>query len=135
MAQALGALGVGRAFVLHSRDGLDEASLSDVTDFVELRDGKTRQGEFNPKDFGLPRAPREALAGGDAQTNAKIIERILAGESGPPRDVVLLNTSLALVAAGRAGNFREGVEQAAKAIDSGAARDRLRALVEFTRRG
>jgi anthranilate phosphoribosyltransferase len=135
MAQALGALGVGRAFVLHSRDGLDEASLSDVTDFVELRDGKTRRGEFNPKDFGLPRSPREALAGGDAQTNAKIIERILAGEPGPPRDVVLLNTSLALVAAGLAGDFREGVEQAAKAIDSGAARDRLRALVEFTRRG
>ena len=135
MAQALGALGVGRAFVLHSRDGLDEASLSDVTDFVELRDGKTRRGEFNPKDFGLPRAPREALAGGDAQTNAKIIERILAGESGPPRDVVLLNTALALVAGGLAGDFREGIEQAAQAIDSGAARDRLRALVEFTRRG
>ncbi len=135
MAQALGALGVGRAFVLHSRDGLDEASLSNVTDFVELRDGKTRRGELNPKDFGLSRAPREALAGGDAQTNAKIIERILAGEPGPPRDVVLLNTSLALVAAGLAGDFREGVEQAAKAIDSGAARDRLRALVEFTRRG
>ena len=135
MAQALGALGVGRAFVLHSRDGLDEASLSDVTDFVELRDGETQQGEFNPKDFGLPRAPREALAGGDAQTNAKIIERILAGESGPTRDVVLLNTSLALVAAGLAGDYRAGVEQAAKAIDSGAARDRLRALVEFTRRG
>ncbi len=135
MAQALGALGVGRAFVLHSRDGLDEASLSDVTDFVELRDGKIQRGEFNPKDFGLPRSPREALAGGDAQTNAKIIERILAGEPGPPRDVVLLNTSLALVAAGLAGDFREGVEQAAKAIDSGAARDRLRALVEFPRRG
>ncbi len=135
MAQALGALGVGRAFVLHSRDGLDEASLSDVTDFVELRDGETRRGEFNPKDFGLSRAPREALAGGDAQTNAKIIERILAGEPSPSRDVVLLNTSLALVAAGLAGDFREGVEQAAKAIDSGAARDRLRALVEFTRRG
>ena len=135
MAQALGALGVGRAFVLHSRDGLDEASLSDVTDFVELRDGKTRRGEFNPKDFGLPRALCEALAGGDAQTNAKIIERILAGESGPPRDVVLLNTSLALVAAGLTGDYREGIEQAAKAIDSGAARDRLRALVEFTRRG
>ncbi len=135
MAQALGALGVGRAFVLHSRDGLDEASLSDVTDFMELRDGKTRRGEFNPKDFGLSRAAREALAGGDAQTNAKIIERILAGEPGPPRDVVLLNTSLALVAAGLAGDFREGIERAAKAIDSGAARDRLRALVEFTRRG
>ena len=63
------------------------------------------------------------------------IERILAGEPGPPRDVVLLNTSLALVAGGLADDFREGIEQAAKAIDSGAARDRLRALVEFTRRG
>ena len=134
MAQALGELGVRRAFVLHSRDGLDEASLSDVTDFVELRDRKTRRGEFNPKDFSLSRAPREALAGGDAQTNAKIIERILAGEPGPPRDVVLLNTSLTLVAAGVAADFRAGIERAAQAIDSGAARDRLRALVEFSNR-
>lgn len=134
MAEALGALGVRQAFVVHSRDGLDEASLADTTDVVELRDNRLYRTEVTPEDFGLPRAPREALAGGDAETNAKIIERLFAGERGPPRDIVLMNAALALVAAGHAPSFREGVAQGRDALESGAARDRLRALVEFTNR-
>ncbi len=134
VARALRELGVRQAFVLHSRDGLDEASLSDATEFVELRAGEIRRGEFAPEDFGLPRAPRDALRGGDAEANAKIIERVFAGEPGPPRDIVLMNAALALVAAERAAGYREGVAQARQAIDSGAARDRLRALIEFSNR-
>ncbi len=134
VAQALAELGVRQAFVLHSRDGLDEASPSDSTQFVELRGKELRRGEFAPEDFGLPRHPRDALRGSDAQTNAKIIERVLQGERGPQRDAVLMNASLALVAAGRARDLREGTEQARDAVESGAARDRLRALVEFTNR-
>ncbi|HEY4658433.1 MAG TPA: hypothetical protein VIH11_02880, partial [Gemmatimonadaceae bacterium] len=79
-------------------------------------------------------APREALAGGDAAVNARIIERVFAGERGPQRDIVLMNAALALVAAGHAPSFREGVAQGRDALESGAARDRLRALVEFTNR-
>ncbi|MBI2955923.1 MAG: anthranilate phosphoribosyltransferase [Acidobacteria bacterium] len=134
MAEALRELGVRRAFVLHSRDGLDEASLSDLTDVVEVREGALHRLHIAPEDFGLRRAPRQALAGGDAATNARLIERILAGEAGAPRDVVLMNAALALVAAGRAADFRDGVKLAAEAIDSGAARERLRALVEFSNR-
>lgn len=134
VATALGELGVGHAFVLHSRDGLDEASLADSTEVAELRDAKIQRYQVTPEDFGLPRAPREALAGGDPETNARIIERLFGGERGPQRDVVLMNASLALVAAGRARDFRQGVEQAREAIESGAARDRLRALVEFSNR-
>ncbi|MDA2914477.1 anthranilate phosphoribosyltransferase, partial [Acidobacteriia bacterium AH_259_A11_L15] len=142
VARALRELGVRQAFVLHSRDGLDEASLSDATEFVEVRAGEIRRGEFAPEDFGLPRAPRDALRGGDAEANAKIIERVFAGEPGPPRDIVLMNAALALVAAGRArdpsaplrAGYREGVAQARHAIDSGAARDRLGALIEFSNR-
>ncbi|MBI4466857.1 MAG: anthranilate phosphoribosyltransferase [Acidobacteria bacterium] len=134
MAEALRELGVRQAFVLHSRDGLDEASLSDSTQVAELGQGTIRRYEVTPEDFGLPRAPREALAGGDAETNAKIIERVLGGERGPQCDVVLMNAALALVAAGRARDFREGVKQGRAAIESGGARDRLRALIEFSNR-
>jgi len=134
MAEALRALGVRSAFVLHSRDGLDEASLSDATDAIELRESRLSHLELTPEDFGLPRAPREALAGGDAEANAKIIERVFAGERGPQRDVILMNAALALVAAGRARDFRDGVEQGRAALESGAVREKLRALVEFTSR-
>ena len=134
MAEALRALGVRHAFVVHSRDGLDEASLAAATEVVELRDAQTQRFELTPEDFGLPRAPREALAGGDAETNAKIIERVFAGERGPQRDVVLMNAALALVVAGQARDYREGVAQSRQALESGAARERLRALVEFTNR-
>jgi len=134
VATTLRELGVQRAFVLHSRDGLDEASLSDATDVVETKAGEIRRFEISPEDFGLTRAPKESLAGGGAQDNARIIERILGGDNGPQRDAVLMNASLALVAAGRADDFRQGVALAAEAIDSGKARERLRALVEFTNR-
>ncbi len=134
LAVALRDLGVRRAFVLHSRDGLDEASLSAETDVAEVREHAIHRLTIAPEDFDLPRAPREALAGSDAETNARILEDVLAGERGPQRDAVLMNAALALVAAERAADFKEGVKQAAEAIDSGAARARLRALVEFTNR-
>lgn len=134
MAEALSALGVARAFVVRSRDGLDEATLSDATEVAEVRDRQISRYQITPEDFGLPRAARESLLGGDPAANANIILRIFQGEPGPRRDIVLLNAALALVAAGQAGDFRQGVEQARAAIDSGAARERLRALVEFSHR-
>lgn len=133
-ATTLRDLGVRRAFVLHSRDGLDEASLSAETEGAEVRNGAVHRATVVPEDFGLPRSPREALAGGDAETNARILERVLAGEPGPPRNAVLMNAALALVAAERAADFKEGTQRAAESIDSGAARDKLRALAEFTNR-
>jgi len=134
VARTLGELGVQRAFVVHSRDGLDEASLSDATYVAELSDGKLRRFEVTPEEMGLQRAPREAVAGGDAEANAAIIQQVLRGEAGPPRDIVVLNGALALVAAGKAEEFQQGAQQAAVAIDSGAARERLQALVEFSNR-
>jgi anthranilate phosphoribosyltransferase len=132
VARTLGELGVRRAFVVHGRDGLDEASLSDTTDVVELAEGTVRRYEVTPEEFGLPRAPRQELHGGDARTNAQIIERVFNGEMGPQRDMVLMNAALALVAAGKAADLRQGVEQGRAAIDSGGARERLRALAEFS---
>jgi anthranilate phosphoribosyltransferase len=136
MAQALGELGVRCAFVVHGADGLDEISISGETYISELRDGTVRSYSVAPEDFGLSRAPLESFRGGDAKHNAQIIQNVLGHrdaphEHGPHRDIVLANSSAALVAAGRAADFLEGVRLAAESIDSGAARARLDALIAF----
>ncbi|MGB6265880.1 MAG: anthranilate phosphoribosyltransferase [Candidatus Acidiferrales bacterium] len=137
VARALGELGVQRAFVVHGADGLDEISISGETQIAELRDGEVFNYSVTPEDFGLRRAPIEALRGGDAAANAGIIHKLfgrslLVKEHGPRRDIVLANAAAALVAAGKARDFLEGVRIAAAAIDSGAAREKLDALVAFT---
>jgi anthranilate phosphoribosyltransferase len=134
MAQVLTAVGTRRAFVVAGSDGTDEITITGPT-LLSSSDGhgvETR--EIFPEDFGIERAPVEALQGGDAETNARILDRVLAGERGAHRDVVLANASAALVAAGKAADFREGVERAAAAIDSQAALGKLRALAQFTRK-
>jgi len=137
MATALGELGVKRAFVVHGAEGLDEISLAGETHVAELRDGIVRKFTVVPEDFGLARAPLEAIRGGDAQHNAEIIHKILGRsmlyrEHGPHRDIALANAAAALVAAGRATDFLDGVRIAKESIDSGAARERLEALVAFS---
>jgi anthranilate phosphoribosyltransferase len=137
MARALGELGVRRALVVHGADGLDEISISGETRISELRDGVVRNYTVTPEDFGLHRSPLEAIRGGDARHNAEIIHKIfgrsmLYRPHGPYRDITLANSAAALVAAGRAGDFLEGVRLAAKSIDTGAARDKLEALVAFS---
>jgi anthranilate phosphoribosyltransferase len=139
MALALGELGVRRAFVVHGADGLDEISLSGETRVSELRNGLVQNYRATPEDFGLSRAPLDAIRGGDAQQNAEIIRTILGrsmpyGQPTAPRDIVLANASAALVAAGRAADFRDGVDLAARSIDSGSAQEKLDAFVAFTQR-
>jgi anthranilate phosphoribosyltransferase len=114
-------------------DGIDEISLSDETEVAEVRPRSVKRYRVKPQDFGVARARREDLAGGDAAANAKIIRDILEGERGPRRDFVCINAAAALVAAGRAANFRKGAQLAAKAIDSGLARTKLEALIAFSR--
>ncbi|MFZ3199767.1 MAG: hypothetical protein WA175_01310, partial [Candidatus Acidiferrales bacterium] len=137
LARALGELGVRRAFVVHGADGLDEISIAGETYIAELRDGVVRSYTVAPEDFGLRRAPLETIRGGDAAHNAKIIHKILGRtmlyhDYGPHREIVLANAAAALVAAGRARDFLDGVRLAAESIDSGAARERLEALVAFS---
>jgi anthranilate phosphoribosyltransferase len=135
LARALGELGVERAFVVHGLDGLDEITLSTETHISELRDGVVRNYTVAPEDFGLRRAPREALAGGTAEQNARIVRQVLQGAPGPQREVVLANAAAALVAAGCADGWREGVRLAERSIDSGAALAKLEALAAFHRQG
>lgn len=135
LAEALARLGLERGFVVHGSDGLDEITTTGPTLVLEVHCGAVREYQVEPADFGVARAHLEHLKGGDAETNALIAREILAGARGPRRDVVLVNAAAALVAAGKAANFREGVERAADSIDSGAARAKLEALAEFGTRG
>jgi anthranilate phosphoribosyltransferase len=120
VAETLARLGVRHAFVVHGRDGLDELTLNGPSDVAEVRDQAIRSFALEAAEAGLPPAPLSALTVRDARDSAAIIERILAGEPGPPRDVVLLNAAAVLVIAGHASDFAAGVRCAAGAIDSGA---------------
>jgi anthranilate phosphoribosyltransferase len=133
IGHALAELDVVRAFVVHGTDGIDEISLSAETEVADVRPHMVQRYRVTPEDFGVARAAREPLAGGDAATNAGMIRRVLEGEPGARRDFVCVNAAAALVAAGVATNFHEGTSLAAQAIDSGAAMGKLEALIAFSR--
>jgi anthranilate phosphoribosyltransferase len=134
MAGALGELGLEHGFVVHGSDGLDEITTTGPTLAFEVRAGSVERRVFEPEDFGVAAARHVDLEGGDVLENREIAVAILAGETGPKRDIVLVNASAALVAAGLTADFREGVEIAGRSIDSGAARKKLAELVRFTNR-
>jgi anthranilate phosphoribosyltransferase len=121
VAEVLGELGTEEAMIVRGLDGLDEISLCAPTEVAHLRDGRVQMYQICPEDFGMSRADHSYLIGGDAQDNAAILVRILAGERGPRRDLVLLNSAAALLVGGHAENFKDGLAQAAAAIDSGRA--------------
>jgi anthranilate phosphoribosyltransferase len=133
IAEALGRLGAERALVVHGDDGLDELTTT-AGSATALWDGaRVRVGRFDPEPAGLRRATADALRGGDPARNAVIARAVLAGEPGPPRDIVLLNAAAALFVAGAAPSIGEGIAVAARSVDSGAARERLDALAKASR--
>jgi anthranilate phosphoribosyltransferase len=132
MARALAELGLTRGFVVHGSDGLDEITTTGPTLAFEIEGGRVTRRCLTPAGFGVPPAVLEDLRGGDAAENRDIALRILDGEIGAKRDIVLVNASAALVAFGAAVDFAAGVAMAALAIDSGRARAKLDALVRFT---
>ena len=130
IARTLGLLGTERAWVVHGAGGLDELSTLGYTKVSELKDGTVNTFYVHPSDVGLPVARATDLAGGAADENAALIERLLDGEMGPRRDIVLLNAGAGLLIAGSASSLSEGVAQARTAIASGAARRVLERLRE-----
>jgi anthranilate phosphoribosyltransferase len=132
LARVLAELGTHRAFVVHGAAGLDEISNTGESRISEVREGVVRTFTVRPEDFGVPRASIGDLLGGDREQNAEIIRAILAGEPGPRRDIVLMNASAALVVGGRARDLKEGVELAARSIDSSTARQKLGRLVALS---
>ncbi|MGE3190296.1 MAG: anthranilate phosphoribosyltransferase [Vicinamibacterales bacterium] len=129
LARTLQQLGSTRAWVVHGADGLDELSTTGYTKVSECLPDSVKTFYLHPAEFGLAKATPAALAGGDAADNAAIVKRVLSGEAGPARDVVLLNAGAALLVAGAAGSVAEGIAMARRGIDSGAAASALARLV------
>jgi len=132
LANVLGNLGAKHAFVVHGTDGLDEMTNTDKTQISELKDGKVTTYFISPEDLGFERAKKDDLVGGNADNNVKITNEILNGQKGPKRDIVLINAAAALVAGDKAKDFKDGVESASQAIDSGAARKKLDEIREVS---
>jgi len=130
LVKALQNLGSEHALVVHGEDGLDEATTTAATFVAELKAGKVETYTINPGDFSIDMAKPDDLKGEDASCNAKIALSILGGEKGPKRDIVILNSALAIYAANAAGSIEEGVKKAQESIDSGAAKKKLELLVE-----
>jgi anthranilate phosphoribosyltransferase len=127
-AKVLRELGTEKAWVVHGTDGLDEISISGETQVAELDKGAIDTFIVTPEDAGLPRHSLESIKGGDAKHNAAALLRLLDGEKGAYRDIVLLNAAAALFVAGKAQNLVEGAQIAANAIDSGNAKQVLEQL-------
>ncbi|MGB0750051.1 MAG: anthranilate phosphoribosyltransferase [Magnetospiraceae bacterium] len=132
VAHVLGRLGSEKAWIVHGSDGMDELTTTGPTLVAELKNGKVTTFEIIPEDAGLPRVSIDDLIGGTPEFNAAAIRAMLAGKTGPYRDVVLLNAAAALIVADTASDLKEGVAKAAAAIDSGKALSVLDALNRIT---
>ena len=134
VARVLAALGAQHALVVHSRDGLDEISVSAATRVSEVRDGEVTAYELTPEELGLGRHAIEDLGGGDARRNAEIAREVIdgakGGANGPRHDVVVANAGAALYVAGLAPSIREGVVLAKQSIAGGGASAKLQQLVQ-----
>lgn len=132
IAEALVGLGSVRAMVVSAEDGVDELSISARTRVIEVRDGGTEEHFVQPEGFGFATAELDEVAGGTPEENAAAARAVLGGESGPRRNLVLLNAGAAVYVGGQAGTLSEGVEKAAAAIDSGEAAELLERLIVAT---
>jgi len=132
LALVLLRLGSTHALVVHGEDQMDELTLSGLTHVWDVDGGTIREYTVKPEDVGLRRAGLDAIKGGDVQQNRFLLEKVLAGESGPIRDVVLLNAAAALVAADKVTEFGDGIALAAEAVDTGRAEQKLRELARLS---
>jgi anthranilate phosphoribosyltransferase len=132
MAHVLRNLGTREAFVVCGEGTFDEISICGATKVSHLKDNEITSYNMRPEEYGLKRAKLEEIRGGNARENAGIVKDILGGERGPRRDMVLLNSASAFLVAGLDNSLKEGLERAKEVIDSGRARNKLAALVDYT---
>jgi len=133
LAEVLRLLGCKRAMVVHGSDGLDEITVTGPTKVSELKDGTITTYELHPGQFGMSTAPLSSVKGGDALFNSEITRAILAGETGPRRNTVLLNSAAAIYVGGGSSSLEEALGKAVESIDSGAAAAKLEALIKLTK--
>lgn len=132
MVSVLGELGTARALVFHGLDGLDEISLSGPSRLWDLDRGRVTESEIDPEEYGIGRAHASELRGGSAEENARLTLGILEGQTGPMRDVVVINAAAGAIACGLAGGFPEAIAVVTESIDRGAAKGALKALVDVS---
>jgi anthranilate phosphoribosyltransferase len=133
MAETLAALGSDAAWLVWGEDGTDELSIAGISHVAELKDGRVREFTLAPQDAGLKQHPFEALRGGSPEQNAAALRALAGGAAGAYRDAVLLNAAAALLVAGRVKTLPEGVDLAARSIDTGAALAKIDRLAELTK--
>jgi len=132
VAEVLKNLGSKAALVVHGADHCDEISITGETAICQLKDGAIENYRIAPEEVGLKKASLETIRGGTPEQNAAILLKILNGEPGPARDVVLLNAGAVFMAAGKVGGFKEGIEVARESIDSGQSLKKLNELIRFS---
>ncbi len=132
MARVLGRLGTNRAMVVYGEDGMDELSITGPTQVWELSGGQVNSYTVTPEDAGLNRASLDDIRGGSLESNLELFRDVLQGVAGPVQDVVVLNAAATLVVAGKADDLDSGVSMASKAINSGAAKEKLEAFAALT---
>jgi anthranilate phosphoribosyltransferase len=132
IAEVLAGLGCSHALVVHGEDGLDEITLTGESHIAELKKGKIKSYKIDPDELGLEICFSEDLKGGTPEENAAIIEGILNSQTGPKRDIVVLNAAAAIYVAGKAKSIELGIACAIESIDSGKARDKLKDLCKIS---
>jgi anthranilate phosphoribosyltransferase len=132
LAEVLRDLGCSRALVVHGSDGLDEITLTGVSQVAELKNGEVTSYSLDPGELGFEYCASDDLKGGTPEENAAIIQEILNGEKGPKRDIVVVNSAAAIYVAGKADSLDLAVQLAVNSIESGKARDKLQDLCRIT---
>jgi anthranilate phosphoribosyltransferase len=133
-ARVLQTLGSRHALVAHGLDGLDEISISGVTEVAELKNGKVEEYTIDPTRFGFKLSPLEAIQAKSAAESKNMLLSVLNNKSGPARDIVMLNSGAAIYVSGLVDSMEQGVRKAGEAIASGAAHTKLNQLIEFSNR-
>ena len=131
-AEALKKMGSTNAWIIHGRDGLDEVSISEITDVVELKKGKISEFSLDPSLYGFEKKELETIKGGDPKYNAIELKELLNGKEGPYKDIVLLNSAAALYVDNKVRNFLDGISVSKNSIDNGNAKNALKNLVEVS---
>jgi anthranilate phosphoribosyltransferase len=134
LAEVLKELGSEKAWLVHGEDGLDELTTTAITHVAILDGGKVTTRDVTPEEIGIPRVPLSAIKGGDTPENAAALRRLLDGENGPFRDIVVLNAAAALIVADKVNSLKDGAAMAAEALHSGAAKDVLARVVALSQK-
>ena len=132
LAMVLGNLGAIDAIVVHGEDGLDEVSISGKTKVSRFRDGEVTDFDIKPEDFGIWRSEIDRIRGGEKEENAAITLSVLNGEEGPRRDIVLMNSAVALIVSGKTEDFKTALQTAEDSIDSGKALKKIEEVKRFS---